>query len=35
MRYTAWRYFRKYGISIDEAISEYGRYVVITEREDE
>lgn len=30
-RYAAWRYFRKYGISIDEAVMEYGKYVLIVE----
>lgn len=31
-KYRAWNYKRKYGISIHEAMLEYGRRVIITEQ---
>lgn len=34
-KYRQWNYKRKYGISIDEAMMEYGRHVILTEKQDE
>ncbi len=30
-KYRAWRYKRKYGINIEDALLEYGKHVLLTE----
>ena len=34
-KFREWNYKRKYGISIDEAMKEYGKYIILSEKVDE
>jgi hypothetical protein len=34
-KFRAWNYKRKYGISIDEAMKEYGKFVLLSEKHKE
>lgn len=34
-KFQRWNYKRKYGISIDDAMMEYGKNVILTEKEED